>query len=408
MIKELILILISLAILELLIKTFSFKIRKIFQWNIIRLIDDYPFFDKKLISKFKKNTYDQHLGWDNKKNTSREEKVKSIGEISKNFKKSIYSFDKIGARKNTTYRKKNLFISTYGDSFVFCKHVNDNQTWQNELSYLTKSNVVNFGVNNYGVDQALLKYKKKKIKSKIVIIGFVPETIIRIHSSWKHFSEYGNILGFKPRYFYKNNKIFLKKNFLKNPNNLTNEKKKRQIINLIKKHDFWYKNKFLKDEIKFPYFFYFFKNFKRNIYIYILFLFFFTTKKSYFYNLAWKRVLKDNFKLIISTYFLKEKRKLLIEILKKFIKEVKKNNAVPVIVCFPYKHDLDYIKKNNKKYYLNILEEITKISTCIDLSDNLLTKDYQKYYNSDFFGSHLNGLGNKVCAKIIYENIKNI
>ncbi len=41
-------------------------------------------------------------------------------------------------------------------SFVFSRQVEDDETWQHFLSRLSHSNVLNFGVGNYGFDQALL------------------------------------------------------------------------------------------------------------------------------------------------------------------------------------------------------------------------------------------------------------
>ena len=41
---------------------------------------------------------------------------------------------------------------------------------------------------------------------KIVVFAFVPETISRINSYWKHYSEFGNKFGFKPFYKLEKNK----------------------------------------------------------------------------------------------------------------------------------------------------------------------------------------------------------
>ena len=95
---------------------------------------------------------------------------------------------------------------------------------------------------------------KKNLNTKIVIIGFVPETITRIKSKWKHFYEYGNILGFKPSYrINKNNKLIWEKNPLKNTNILLDNIKLKNLISKLKKQDYWYKSKFSKDLIRFPY-----------------------------------------------------------------------------------------------------------------------------------------------------------
>ena len=67
------------------------------------------------------------------------------------------------------------------------------------------------------MDQSFLKFLKYKrnIKSKIIIFNVVPETIARINSYWKHYREFGNILGFKPIYELKKNKLKLKKDAFK-------------------------------------------------------------------------------------------------------------------------------------------------------------------------------------------------
>ena len=402
-------IFIIIFILELSIKNFVTVIRKKFQWMIVDSFDEIPIFKKTLIKKFKDNSFNYVLGWDNKKNSSRNEEVKSVGELkNKKFKKVIYSFNKLGARNDKNNEKKRKIYSSFGDSFVFCKHVKNNETWQSELSKLTKSYVTNYGVNNYGIDQALIKYKLKKNNSKIVFLGFVPETIIRIHSSWKHYSEYGNILGFKPKFELKNNKLRLIKNNLKKPDDLSLDKKVKKIINLVKKKDLWYEKKFSNDLLKFPFIFQIFKNFKRNLSIIFFFAFFFLTKKNYFYNMAWKSVLEENFKLVLSCYKSEKLQQLLLEIVSQFIKEAKKNRSIPIIIIFPYKQDLDYLKKNKRKYYVDVINKLKNITRLIDLSDTLVKKKYSGYYNSNYFGSHLTKNGNKICAKIIFNYLKRI
>ena len=104
-------------------------------------------------------------------------------------------------------------ISVFGDSFAFCRYVNDDETWENFLEKKIKSNVYNYGVGNYGIDQSFLKYIRynKKLKNKIVIFNVVPETIARISSYWKHYREFGNIMAFKPVYLLKNHKLILKR-----------------------------------------------------------------------------------------------------------------------------------------------------------------------------------------------------
>ena len=93
-------------------------------------------------------------------------------------------------------------------------------------------------------------------------MAVVPDTISRILSIWKHYSEYGNTFGFKPRFIIKNDSLVL----IKNP--IDDEKKYynyTEYLEEIKKYDFFYEKKFKKDLIKIPYAISILKNFRRNL-----------------------------------------------------------------------------------------------------------------------------------------------
>ena len=176
--------------------------------------------------KFKKSNFNELLGWDKKKNTKNFDRIGN--------KKISYSIDKKGFRKSKYKNFKNSII-TFGDSYVFCRQVTDKDTWQEFISKKNKLFVSNYGVGNYGLDQSYLKFKKTKLnsKTKIILFGFVPETICRIQSIWKNFLEFGNVHGFKPYCLFQK-KIYLKNNILKK-NTKYNQLKK--IVELAKQKD---------------------------------------------------------------------------------------------------------------------------------------------------------------------------
>ena len=387
------------------------QIRKNFQWFITKKKDANFYFEKNFVKKFKNSSYNLKLGWKPKKNSTKVEEVKTQGETGRIFNKVKYNFGNLSERKNKSILKKN-FISSFGDSFVFCKHVEDVDTWQNYLSIKTKTNVLNFGVNNYGIDQALLRYldMRKKIKSKIILVGFVPETIVRIRSEWKHFFEYGNIFGFKPSFKIRGkNLLKLKKNPLKKAEYLLDKKKFYMILNEVKKSDYWYKEKFLKDLLQFPFILNILKNPKRNIYIIYNFVLFWLSKNNKFYNNAWKIVLDENFSALEKQYQSEYDKRLLKLILYRFNLEVKKDRRKPVFILFPYKKDVIQFKKNKKNIYSDFFLSLNNKASVLDLTTYLATfsiKNINKFYHSDFYGSHLTGFGNEICAHYIYKHIK--
>ena len=111
------------------------------------------------------------------------------------------------------------------------------------------------------LDGGLKKWRleNKKVtnkETKIILLGIVPEHICRIQSEWKHFFEFGNIHGFKPKFYLKNNKIYLKKNPLDKKTKLV---KINQIIDRCKETDRFYKEKFKKIFFNFHIFFHLLK-----------------------------------------------------------------------------------------------------------------------------------------------------
>ena len=137
-------------------KSYNWPKKNIITNIITENLDKRPIYTKEEFFIHSLYLYDDLLGTNNKPNTYnneiRYEKRKEI--LTK------YSIDKIGSRKNSVSRNSSKYISSYGDSLCFCRYVNDNQTWQYNLSKKIKINVRNFGVGNHGLDQAYLKFKR--------------------------------------------------------------------------------------------------------------------------------------------------------------------------------------------------------------------------------------------------------
>jgi hypothetical protein len=162
------------------------RLRFGFQW-LIMTKDELPELDRKALEKFEKKSMDPELGWVHRPYSSGQEK-------SYDGKKSQFNLNEYGARCNPGYDDKHPTISVFGDSYAFGRQVNDDETWSHLVSKQIDLNILNFGVGNYGLDQAILRMKRELAKHpcQITIIMVVPETICRIQSTWKHYSEYGN------------------------------------------------------------------------------------------------------------------------------------------------------------------------------------------------------------------------
>ena len=397
-------ILVIWLIIEILMQIWIKLVHREFPWLIISK-DEKPKLDNLGLNKFLKNGYDSQLGWIRKPNTSNYEKNKNG--------KTSWNINSIGSRINPGFDNQKASISCYGDSFTFCRQVNDNETWEHFLSKLTKMNVQNFGVGNYGIDQSILRLEREYSKNptEIVILTVVPDTICRIMSIWKHYYEYGNTFAFKPRFILKNNKIELIKNII-------NEKSKFSIYNKylkqIQKFDYFYKQKFLKEKIHFPYSLNIFRNMKRNFLIlkWITKISLYKKFNKNFSQFEWKpmKIIMDiNLSWRLKLFQNSNSITLFQKILERFSNFGSAQNFIPVFAFIPQKDDIEFIKSNYHFYknFINIINNIDGIFF-IDITKNFLKiSNLDELYSDDnSYGGHLSKQGNTVVANIIYNELE--
>jgi len=382
-----------ILILELITIFIVLYNKKNFQWLITKN-EEFPDFKKKNIDNFFKSSYDKNLGWVKRPNVTNFH--------DKNKKKTTFSIDKSGTRKSK-FNKFKTKVEAYGDSFVFGRYVNDEEVWTEILSNNLKEHVLNYGVGNYGFDQALLRYEKNKhINSKYTIIGVVPETINRIHSIWKHYLEFGNIYGFKPSFFLNGEKLKLRKNPIKKKSDFK-KKKIASIINSISKNDIFYERKFKKFQFRKPFLISFFRNFNFNTRLFAKILCFLFArekdKKKYLFPLFYS----NNIELANKLYTERSSTKLFELLIKRFKKIAEKKNSTPIIIIFPQKRDIELFKMG-KNYSCNFFNSMQDIKI-INLTKFLSKKNIKKIFLDEEHGGHLTPHGNKIVAKQIQQEL---
>ncbi len=392
-----------LIVLEIVSELLINKLRERFQWLITKKKDFLPKLDQEGLNKFIPHGFDQELGWVRKPNTEHDEKGR--------FGKTTWHINSSGSRSNPNYEDLPKVISCYGDSFAFSRQVNDNETWPYYLSKLTKTNVLNWGVGNHGIDQSLLRLKREypKHKTKIVLLGVVPDTVSRIMSTWKHFYEYGNTFAFKPRFRLENDQLVLIKNFIDTEEKYNNyEKYLAEVI----KEDFFYKYKFRKELIHFPYLISILKNPSRNfslIYFNTMALIYEKLNKNpeKYKALAMQKIMRINKQWRLKLYKKKEVNDLLIAIINEFLAYSKQQKFIPVFVLLPQKDDVSYIKKH-KHFYEHIKKELKNELLIIDVADELIKqKNLDELYSDNTeYGGHYSKFGNEFVAKTIFKILK--
>ena len=77
-------------------------------------------------------------------------------------------------------------LSLYGDSLTYSYGVSDEKAWGNLLAQDLGCRVDNFGVNGYGVDQAVLRFEHNPNDSApVVILGIFSDDLARSMNQWR-------------------------------------------------------------------------------------------------------------------------------------------------------------------------------------------------------------------------------
>lgn len=387
-------------IIELFLWVLFSWLRSNFQWLIMGK-DKYPELDFDALRKFAKKGMDPELGWTRKPYTKGNEK-------GRNGKKTQFTVNGYGARSNPGFDKTPPTISLFGDSYAFGRQVNDDQTWSHLVSKKIGKNILNFGVGNYGLDQALLRMERElpKRKSKLSIILVVPETICRVQASWKHYSEYGNTFAFKPRFVLDEKGALLLK-----PSPVNEEKKYinyKNYIDEINENDRFYKSKFLKDILTFPYTYNFIRSFKRNGPLVFALIKSKISKRKEVLDRPLQMILMKNHIISMSLYSDDYSIKLMSSLVQQSKNVAEKNKCQFLFCMVPQLQDLQLIKKHGV-YYKSLLEKIGEFANVLDLTDVLMSKDnIQEYYTHDMYGGHLSKFGNELISGVISSKVDKI
>ncbi len=389
-----------LAIIEVGIFLIVSLQRRGFPWLITKK-DELPTFDFRALQKFMDHSFDPHLGWVRRPNT--------IG--IENGQKGPITFhvDSAGSRANS-FEKSPPFIAAFGDSYVFCRQVEDDETWEAQLSQLDGFGVLNFGVGNYGVDQALLRYESMSLPDtvRVVVMGFVPETICRIQSYWKHYLEFGNTFAFKPRFIIDpEGQLSLLENLMRSAEDFTILHEK---LPQIREADSFYQKKFRSHQFRFPYTFSLMRNpLKQSMLISAVAargvwrVLGITSDRIE--NLPFTLVMKNNLRDAYQLYSDSKSTKLLSAILLRFKEEAQRRGHIPLVVVMPQLLDLK-LNKNKVAPYKGYFSELARQLPVLDLTGKFIETGFKKLYINDQYGGHLSVDGNRLVAEEISTWLK--
>jgi hypothetical protein len=396
-------IILVLLFMELLLYGLVQYLRKDFQWLITKQ-DENPKLDQDGLNRFYAKSFDPDLGWTRRPNTRGIEKGES-GEVS-------YQIDELGSRLNENCGEQPPTIACFGDSYAFCRQVEDSETWEHYLSENLGTCVLNFGVGNYGLDQALLRYRLTELPKSIdtIVMAFVPETICRIQSTWKHYLEFGNTFAFKPRYkLSEDGGLDLIPNPMQNRADFNDyERKLDQII----RHDRFYVGKFRKFQFRFPYTISFMRNLRRNTNLISRLLMREVYRRSgridpCVEDAPFEYIMNENIRIAHQLYQDEQSVALFTSLIKKFLRLAESRNHKAYVLILPQLIDLRIMAKNNSKTFSDVL-------SILDIPEGVLldftpyfteSEDIEQLYVNDKYGGHISNRGNKYVAEKLSQVI---
>lgn len=367
-------------------------LRRDFQWLIMPR-DQHPELAGDGLQRFCDHGMDPELGWVRKPLTSK-------GEVGQNGAVVSYSINARGARCNPGFDDKPGAIVAVGDSYTFCRQVNDDETWPHFLSRHLNVNVLNFGVGNYGLDQALLRLKRElpRSEAQVVVLGVVPETICRIQAVWKHYSEYGNTFAFKPRFTLEDGELRLHPN---PADSIDRYRNYRDFEGELQRLDRFYREKFMDDLLRFPYSYHLLRSAKRNVPLMLALLRARLSADEQAQRRPFQMVLERNNRLSAALY--RDRPSVdLFEALVREAARVCRRAGVGFVFCmFPQLQDIG-IMRTAGIFYQPVLDRLRNDLTVIDFGPLLLElDDVSQYYTDDAYGGHFSVEANRLVAATV-------
>lgn len=248
-------------------------------------------------------------------------------------------------------------IEAFGDSFTFGSELKKNsETWEEQLERLSpNTEVLNFGIRGYGLDQALLRYREDGIKFRpsVVLIGFITNdarrNLLDIHYDvWK------------PRFLLRNDSLQMAANILPAPD--------ASHTTLVQAKG---------DYESGP-------------------LDFFPSVRLY--------KIVDH---LLQTEGFTPEFPITVEIFDTFVQEVEANDSKPVIVLFPDALDIDQYKKTGTTSYDSYSADFAQKNYEVIDAMGAFKKFLPQYNRDQFFGnSHYTAHAAKIVGTYIHAELE--
>ncbi len=384
-------VLLGVTILELALRRAVRSARRSFQWMVTEG-DAIPPLDRAALGRFLASSFSSELGW--------EPVPGSTGSDVAHGTETRFAIGPDGARSRPV-TEPGATVGLFGDSYAFGRQVEDHETWAALLGSEHGVGVLNFGVGNYGVDQALLRYRRRPLPAEVdtVVVAFVPETIGRVQSIWKHWMEFGNTFGFKPRFTLGDDGLTLMPCPVQGAEDFD---RLPDIVAMLQDQDPFHRSRFRRYQFRPPYFLSLLRAPIRNLTILPAVLLgrrggSGSELRTGAFERAFARIMRSNVREAHRLYGDVGSAALLTAVLEQFRDEVESEGRRFVVCVIPQLLDLSVARSSDRSYrvYFQRLGERMEV---VDMTDDMRSHPAAELFIHDRYGGHLSRRGNRVVA----------
>lgn len=308
----------------------------------------------------------------------------------------LYIYNKDGIRCDDILaeypEKENLRIAIFGDSYAHGDEVRFGNTigkyLQNIFNDLNnETEILNFAVSGYGMDQAFLRWEliKEKFQPDIVILGVQFENVKRHINLLRPFYYYITEIPYsKPRFVVRSNKL----HYIENP--IKNVTKTDSIIENFDRWEFSSSEGIYNKE-----------NYESNLFYLSNSISFVSSAISQIFNeIDYYNASSEGYKI---TY----------KIIEKFSESVKSKNGIFIPLHLPVMNDFDFVTQNfldifySKKFIYDDLFSSLKLEyNFVEPYEELNKWGEKNGFEKLFMSRHYSPIANKIIAKKIFEFLK--
>ena len=157
-------------------------------------------------------------------------------------------YNRLGARGRREYAPSPpegvLRVALFGESFVQGAQISDEETFEHQLEQRCATlEVLNFGVNSYGVDQALLRFRRdgRKLGAHVLALGLIAENIGRNVNRYRPlWGRARDTPAVKPRFILEQGELVLVAPPFRTQAELVDAVERGAIPMLFGEHEYWW------------------------------------------------------------------------------------------------------------------------------------------------------------------------